>query len=295
VTRTRIRAGVLFFVFVIPSVCAIGQEPEALRRSETEPETETEPEKPSPSVPAVVGAALLEEARRYACDGAALVTSPLHWDRRDWTMFAAFAGSLGVLLATDQQTFVAIQERRSATTDDISDVTTPFGSAYAWAIAGGMLAGGLIVKDAELRDTGRDAIEAALFASLITTIAKPVFGRERPDQSDGRTIFHGFTSQYQSFPSGHATIAWAVASVVAMRTDGWIVPTVAYTLATLVSFDRVNDAKHFVGDVFAGAAIGVAVGRFVVGRHRGETEEAAPAVSVTLAPIPGGIGARVTF
>jgi len=151
------------------------------------------------------------------------------------------------------------------------------------------------VKDAELRDTGRDAIEAALFASLITTIAKPVFGRERPDQSDGRTIFHGFTSQYQSFPSGHATIAWAVAAVVAMRTDGWIVPTVPYTLATLVSFDRVNDAKHFVGDVFAGAAIGVAVGRFVVGRHRGETEEAAPAVSVTLAPIPGGIGARVTF
>ena len=201
------------------------------------------------------------------------MTSPLHWDGRDWTMFGAFAGSLGVLLATDQQTYVAIQERRSATTDDISDVTTPFGQAYAWAIAGGMLAGGLIAKDAELRDTGRDAIEAALFASLITTIAKPVFGRERPDQSDGRTIFHGFTSQYQSFPSGHATIAWAVASVVAMRTDGWIVPTVAYTLATLVSFDRVNDAKHFVGDVFAGAAIGVAVGRFVVGRHRGETED----------------------
>jgi PAP2 superfamily len=291
VTRARARAGAFLFVFVLPSVCAIGQEPEALRPYEPEPELE----KPSPSVATVVGTALLEEAKRYACDGAALGTSPLHWDGRDWTRFAAFAGSLGVLLATDQQTYVAIQERRSATTDDISDVTTPFGQAYAWGIAGGMLAGGLIAKDAELRDTGRDAIEAAFFASLITTIAKPVFGRERPEQSDGRTIFHGFTTQYQSFPSGHATIAWAVASVVAMRTDGWIVPTVAYTLATLVAFDRVNDAKHFVGDVFAGAAIGVAVGRFVVGRHRGETEVAAPAVSVTLAPIPGGIGARLAF
>ena len=158
-TRARLPAGVFFFVFVIPSICAIGQEPEALRLAETEPETEAE--KPSPSLPAVVGAALLEEARRYACDGAALVTSPLHWDGRDWTTFAAFAGSLGVLLATDQQTYVAIQQRRSATTDDISDVTTPFGQAYAWAVAGGMLAGGLMVKDAELRDTGRDAIEAA--------------------------------------------------------------------------------------------------------------------------------------
>ena len=290
-TPARLRAGAFLLAFVIPTSARSGQQPEALWRPNPRPEAE----KPSPSFPAVVGDALLEEARRYACDGAALVTSPLHWDGRDWTMFGAFAASLGVLLATDQQTYVAIQERRSATTDDISDVTTPFGQAYAWAIAGGMLAGGLIAKDPELRDTGRDAIEAAFFAGLITTIAKPVFGRERPEQSDGRTIFHGFTSKYESFPSGHATIAWAVASVVAMRTDGWIVPTVAYTLATLVAFDRVNDGKHFIADVFAGAAIGVAVGRFVVGRHRGETETAAPAVAVTLAPIPGGIGARLVF
>ncbi len=246
----------------------------------------------SSSIPAVVGGALLEEAKRYACDGAALVTSPLHWSGRDWTMFGAFAASLGVLLATDEQTYVAIQERRSATTDAISDATTGFGQPYAWAIAGGLLAGGLITKNDAMRDTGRDAIEAAAFAGLLTAIFKPVFGRERPDQSNGQTVFHGFSSRYESFPSGHATIAWAVASVVAMRTDGWIVPTVAYTLATLVAFDRVNDEKHFVADVFTGAAIGVAVGRFVVGRHRETTPSG---VALAIVPIPGGIGARVAF
>jgi membrane-associated phospholipid phosphatase len=249
-----------------------------------------------PSVPSIVGGALLEEAKRYACDGAALVTSPLHWNGRDWAMFGAFAASLGVLLATDEQAYVAIQERRSATTDAISDATTGFGQPYAWAIAGGLLAGGLITKNPEMRDTGRDAIEAAAFAGLLTVIFKPVFGRERPEQSDGQTIFHGFSSRYESFPSGHATIAWAVASVVAMRTEGWIVPTVAYTLATLVAFDRVNDGKHFIADVFTGAAIGVAVGRFVVGRHRGGGNEGAPSgVALAIVPIPGGIGARVAF
>ena len=247
-----------------------------------------------PSAPAVVGRALLEEAKRYASDGCALVQSPFHWTGSDWTMFGAFAASVGTLIATDQRTYIAIQQRRSATTDDISDATTPFGAQYAWAIAGGMLAGGLIAHDAELRDTGRDAIEAAIFASLMTAILKPTFGRERPDQSDGRTIFHGFSNQYKSFPSGHATMAWAVASVVAMRTDGWIVPTVAYTLATMVSFDRVNDQKHFVADVFAGAAIGVSVGRFVVGRHR-EPSETGSAAELALVPLPGGLGARVDF
>jgi PAP2 superfamily len=276
VTRFRIRTGAALLVLLVPSALAIGQEAD------------------SPSVPVVVGRALLEEAKRYVSDGAALVTGPLHWDGRDWTMFGAFAASLGVLLATDQQTYVAIQERRSSTTDDISDATTPFGQEYAWALSGAMLAGGLIAKEPELRDTGRDAIEAALFAGLITEIAKPLFGRERPNQSDGRTIFHGFTSQYKSFPSGHATVAWAVASVVAMRTDGWIVPTIAYTLATLVAFDRVNDQKHFIADVFTGAAIGVSVGRFVVGRHR-PAEETPPGVTVGLIPVRGGIGARIAF
>jgi membrane-associated phospholipid phosphatase len=250
-------------------------------------------EAPSPGIPEVVGRALADEAKRYLGDGTALVTSPLHWQARDWTRFAAFAAALGVLLATDEQTYVAIQERRSATTDAISDATTGFGQPYAWAIAGGLLAGGLITRNPQMRDTGRDAIEAAAFAGLLTAILKPVFGRERPEQSNGETIFHGFTTRYESFPSGHATIAWAVASVVAMRTDGWIVPTVAYTLATLVAFDRVNDEKHFIADVFAGAVIGVAVGRFVVGRH--QTQDARTGVEIALTPIPGGIGARLSF
>jgi undecaprenyl-diphosphatase len=248
----------------------------------------------SPGIPAIVGTALLEEAKRYARDGAALVTSPLHWGAEDVRMFAAFAASLGVLLATDEQTYQAIQLRRSATTDAISNATTDFGYSWAWGISGGLIAGGLVTRNPNMRDTGRDALEALVFATLITNILKPIFGRERPDQADGQTIFHGFTNQYKSFPSGHATTAFAVASVVAMRTEGWIVPTVAYALATMVAFDRVNDQAHFVGDVFAGAAIGVAVGRFVVKRHRGEAgSRAGPEIEIV--PIPEGVGARLTF
>jgi hypothetical protein len=260
-----------------------------------EPDDSPDPaSSPSPSVPATVGNALLDEARRYACDGAALVTNPLHWKTEDFERFAAFAASLGILIATDEDTYRAIQERRSATTDDISKATTDFGGPYAWGISGALIAGGLLTKNPEMRDTGRDALEAAAFAGLLTNIFKPVFGRERPEQSDGKTIFHGFNNNYKSFPSGHATTAFAVASVIAMRTDGWIVPTVAYTLATIVAFDRVNDQAHFVGDVFAGAAIGVSVGRFIVGRHEREAEARA-ALHVEILPIRDGIGARLTF
>ncbi len=266
-----------------------------LRVCAAEPADSPDPASPpSHTVPATVGNALLDEGRRWACDGAALVTYPLHWQAQDFERFAAFAASLGILIATDEQTYQAIQERKSNVTDDISKATTDFGGPYAWGIAGGLIAGGLLTKNPEMRDTGRDALEAAAFAGLLTNIFKPVFGRERPEQSDGQTIFHGFDNNYKSFPSGHATTAFAVASVVAMRTDGWIVPTVAYTLATIVAFDRVNDRAHFVGDVFAGAAIGVSVGRFIVGRHERE-EEVKAALHVEILPIRDGIGARLAF
>lgn len=267
----------------------LGLSPAALAVPADDPAAEGTPD---PGVPEVVGKALLDEAKRYVSDGGALVTSPLHWGTTDFERFAAFAAALGVLIATDEQTYQAIQLRRSATTDAISDATTDFGGPYAWAISGGLVAGGLLTHNPEMRDTGRDALEAAAFASLFTSVLKPVFGRERPEQSDGQTIFHGFTNQYKSFPSGHATVAFAVASVIAMRTDGWIVPTVAYTLATIVAFDRVNDQAHFVGDVFAGAAIGVAVGRFIVGRHRADEGTRA---ELEILPIHDGIGARLTF
>jgi membrane-associated phospholipid phosphatase len=80
-----------------------------------------------------------------------------------------------------------------------------------------------------------------------------------------------------------------------MRAKGWLVPTIAYTAATLVAFDRVNDRVHFTSDVAAGAVLGTAVGRFLVARHRAAQAQQKPAHEINLVPIPGGLAARVIF
>jgi membrane-associated phospholipid phosphatase len=73
-----------------------------------------------------------------------------------------------------------------------------------------------------------------------------------------------------------------------------VLPTVAYTAATLVAFDRVNDRVHFSSDVAAGAILGTAVGRVLVARHR-RAQGLKPSPTVALVPIRGGLAAKVDF
>lgn len=199
-------------------------------------------------------------------------------------------------MLVDKSVYDYVEGHRTERSDRVADAIAPFGAQYAVGISAALLAGGLVFRDPQVRDTGRDAIEASVISAvLVNAVLKPVVGRERPYDSGGETVFHPFSSN-ASFPSGHTTEAFAVASVVAMRSEGWVVPTVAYTVASLVGVSRVSQSAHFASDVFAGAVLGTAIGRFVVSRHRPKADPALPPpVRVTLLAIPGGLAVHAAW
>jgi len=84
---------------------------------------------------------------------------------------------------------------------------------------------------------------------LITVGMKRAFGRERPNGSD-----------YYSFPSGHTSHSFTMASI-ANELYGKNIGLISYGLATLVAVSRMNDNKHYLSDVIFGAGLGTAVGR----------------------------------
>lgn len=81
-------------------------------------------------------------------------------------------------------------------------------------------------------------------AALITQLGKTTIHKERPDHSDNK-----------SFPSGHASLAFASATNLYIR-NGWEYGVPAYALAALTGGARVGAKKHFWIDVIAGAAVG---------------------------------------
>lgn len=96
-------------------------------------------------------------------------------------------------------------------------------------------------------------------SGLLVDVLKALFGRARPRlwvEADiyGFAPLNFYDSLYASFPSGHATTAFAVATAVAcffprLRNLLWL-------LAVPVAMSRVVIVRHYLSDVIAGAVIG---------------------------------------
>jgi len=246
-----------------------------------------------PPLPRRILDALVEEAKRYATDALAFVRAPTTWDGAEWRRAAGAGASLGTLFLADESIDSFARKQRSHFTDRVSGATTWIGGGVGFRIPFVLLAGGLAFADANTRDMGRETLEACLFSEYVTKGLKKAIGRERPFESNGETTFKPF-SAHDSFPSAHTTQAFAIASVVAMRSEGWVVPTLAYTAAAVVAFDRVNDRAHFASDVLAGALVGTVTGRFLVARHS-RKQLRQPRVELEIIPIPSGLAARMHF
>jgi membrane-associated phospholipid phosphatase len=114
---------------------------------------------------------------------------------------------------------------------------------------------------------------AALVTAGYTGLLKVTVSRERPNGEDDN-----------SFPSGHTSNAFALATV-AEHHYGWKVGVPAYALAGVIGASRVEQGKHFLSDVLAGATLGFLAGRTVVRVNGAPLEQRAP--EVRIAPILG--------
>jgi membrane-associated phospholipid phosphatase len=99
---------------------------------------------------------------------------------------------------------------------------------------------------------GMDLLQAQILSELMIEPLKFAVRRERPDGSD-----------HQSFPSGHASVTFAAATVIE-RHLGWRKALLGYAVASYVAMSRIHDNRHYLSDVMFGAAVGSIAGRTVV-------------------------------
>ena len=212
-------------------------------------------------------------------------TAPFHIERDDAKWIVPGSIGLMALITTDRITGDEIAEvdNRVAVSKAISHA----GSAYTLgAVAGTFYLLGRKNNNARARETGLLSAEALADGLLvggglkvITQRGRPADGRERSEFFDGGS----------SFPSGHSTQVWAVATVIASEYhDRRSVQIAAFATATAVSVARFTEGKHYLSDVVAGSALGYGIGKYVYHkRHResvDSTEEASKLWWPTITP-----------
>ncbi len=211
--------------------------------------------------------------RDFLRDQKGIWTFPVQLARgRHWVPTLAVAGVTAGLIYADPHAMPYFRQH-ATNWDDFNDsfdayITT--GEVITLPV--GLLAGGYARHDERTISSGLMCALAYGDSAIVNLAIKAVTRRQRPVDvplhgnyrdtffNGGKSPFHG-----SSFPSGHTTAVFSVATVVANRygRHRWV-PFAAYGMATAISLSRITTAAHWPSDVFLGGAIGYSVSKYVV-------------------------------
>ena len=201
------------------------------------------------------------------------LASPVTTDA--WVPFAIGSGLTLALFATKSETSHPFQEK--ITRDRPLDKYAKFGDWAGKMYPNMIYTGAALLSAAFGHERGLVRAEemalASIYSGSVAALMKITFQEGRPNNPVDR----------KSFPSGHATTAFAFAGIVGAEHGVWAaIP--AYIIATNTAYSRINDNKHYLHDVVGGATLGLsyALGIYYIRKER----EAAKAAGRQMRPVP---------
>jgi len=211
-------------------------------------------------------------------------TYPFRATKQEWLDAGIFAAATtGAILFADKPVnrFTVNQIRTNKSVVSASTYVTNFGGMYETYTLAALGAYGVLFHKDKEKTTTLLATQAYVTGAAIETVLKYLTGRQRPSYYDPVTgqnshVFHGpfyhflkkDNGSFESFPSGHTTVAFAAATVFAMEYREYrLVPIVAYGAATAIGLSRIVQNQHWISDVMVGAALGFLTGRQVVNNY----------------------------
>lgn len=211
---------------------------------------------------------------------------------RDWGQGASAFDSKAwdyALLGAGAVLASAVLDRRVADFVDRHSDTRAMKTAVALgeglpivALAGAGLAA-LSEQDKRLANTGIAALQASATGLFVSVGVKYAVGRARPIDGEGPADFEPFQRPDASFPSTHATIAWAAVTPFAKEYDApWL-----YVLPALTNAGRIASREHWFSDTVASTLLGIGLGEFFWNQRR-KPDDKGPKLGVG----PGGVTLR---
>lgn len=171
---------------------------------------------------------------------------------------AALVGAGLLLIPFDRSIAPKLQGGDDVNGDFATNLANTAGEKYLLLPA---LGGLYVLGDSYDKKSARLALQALVESQLVTEGVKRLTGRMRPNSGEDAGNFAGpghAGGAYMSFPSGHTSAVFALATVMAKRypKHKWLY----YAVATATGLARIRKSAHFPSDVLVGAGVGVLTG-----------------------------------
>lgn len=199
---------------------------------------------------------------------------------------AGAAGGTVALAWLDDDVVFEANRAYSGTYADVLEALDDAGGPNMTLYTLGLAAGSFVVPDTRFQDAAMTALQTLVYAGLTGYALKGIVGRARPEDVDNPFAADGpgdlaspyaffettgknpFSSEGNSaWPSGHSISSFGIVTVWATYYPHPLTYAL-YLLPAGAVINRMSVYKHWPTDIFVGAAIGIATGRFLALRHQ---------------------------
>lgn len=223
--------------------------------------------------------------RDFGEDTWAVVSSPTRLDARTGAVVGGVLAVGGALFAMDEEITrrVAVEDPGGfhGTLREVGDFFEPAGlQSNSNLYLAGISAVSYFTRQDWLHAPAKQLLYSQWISGIVRQGTGALVGRQRPSQEESAYVFT--LGDGKSFPSGHSSVAMAIATVLSHHIDYAPATVALYAAASAVVFQRVDAGEHWASDAWLGAGLGLAIARIVI-----MTEESRR-LHVGVGPGPGG-------
>jgi membrane-associated phospholipid phosphatase len=214
--------------------------------------------------------------RQFTHETYLFIATPTRWHPADWLRVGGVIAVTAAIIPFDQSLNTTFKGKpRTFYTQNFNN-TVPdiagrvYGEWYSIGIVTAAFAGyGILAHDTAAKKIAIELFQAGVYSELFTEVLKIGIGRDRPYLGKGSFTFHPFSlnNDYESMPSGHATSAFALSTVMFRHAHSTFWKIMSFVPAGFTVYSRLHQDFHWSSDLFFGAATGFATGMWVVTLH----------------------------
>lgn len=239
---------------------------------------------------------IINDAEIFFSDGFSFYTYPLRMSESEIILTAGVGLGTYFMLDNDDNLRLKFGVEVEKYDNNFWRLFEYYGVVEYAELAGAATYGlGLLTDNGEIRKVGRMIVQSLTYSGLTAMMIRMITGRKRPPFSDDPVNFIGFTTNndYQSFPSGHVTVAFALSTVLAEYFDSPFSRLGFYGIATLSAVERLINSQHWFTDVTLGALLGIAGGIHVISEEYKRENKIQNKISIR--PTLNGISLQISL